>query len=577
MKLLALVWASGLALGAKLRKSSEPATCVDNKFPLDAVGPFHALGLNRGQDLLNSKDLAAFQEGLKVVPDWAVPVAWHLSVTVDSKIKEPLKFGFAGKGGFMMISVPPEARGLVLNVSGRVAAGASDASFQYREGPKVLNGDVTFSNFCLRPRLCAEEDFCGAGWAPKPPKTVGNSRLECCEEIACEDSKEVDGCSGTKWAKKPNFDELKGYTQDHCCQPVACAADLCKGAFKAKNATGLLGSTPEECCEPAYCRDVTCPSETQYTLLALDSDGKVRRGSSVAECCQERRCADLDCGKSLHLAWRNRTGVLALGSTFEECCDKNYCADFTCSPATQWKDKKGPVGQQGGTNEACCAPLLCQHHTCSDPKQTVPKQPNGAPSLALGSLDSECCKPRLCKDYTCSDTTKWSKKPLLEDGQPREGWDDETCCEEIFCENAVDCERADGSKWRSKTPEALIGLQGSTPAQCCDANFCADYTCSTDTDGKGKGTKWYKKVDTNQNRYQGKSDVDCCEPRYCDFYKTKLSETKWKRRKGVALLGSTDAECYEVRRCVDEVNCTGMGVNLTDVLRMGSTKDECCW
>ncbi|CAE6932615.1 unnamed protein product [Symbiodinium natans] len=552
--------------------------CSGNQFPLDADGDYHATGLSRGEDLFNKVDLAAFQEGLKTAADWAVPVAWHLSVTVNSTIKEPVKFGFAGSGGFLMITVPAEAAGAELEATGRVAAGASDASFQYRDGPQVLNGDVIFKNFCLRPRRCEEKEFCGQGWVAKPPKTVGNSRLECCEPITCKDAAEVDGCSGTAWEQKPNFEQLKGYTKDQCCRPRLCDAKVCGPGFKAKNATGLQGSTAEECCEPAFCHEIQCPSETQYTLLTHDADGKPRRGSTVSECCKEAKCADLDCSKSPNLAWRNKTSPSGLGSTFIECCEKNFCADFTCSPSSQWKSKAIPK-LQGGSNEACCQPLMCQHHTCQDPKQMVPKLPDGSFSLALGSTDAECCELKSCKDYTCSDVTKWSKKPLMEDGSLRKGFDDETCCEEIFCENSIDCERADGSKWRSKSPEALVGLQGSTIQQCCDANFCADFTCSTDAQGTGHGTKWYKKADTNQHHYQGSTDAECCLPKYCESYETKLPPTKWKRKTVVGLLGSTDAECYDKRLCAEEVDCTsfGVGANVTDASLMGSTREECCF
>ncbi|CAE7571862.1 unnamed protein product [Symbiodinium sp. CCMP2456] len=557
-----------LASSAKLRGASgqsETIVCTGNQFPLDADGDYHATGLSRGEDLFNAKDLAAFQEGLKTTPDWAVPVAWHLSVTVNSSIKEPVKFGFAGSGGFLMVTVPAEAAGVEVEATGRVAAGASDASFQYRDGPKVLNGDVIFTNFCLRPRRCEEKEFCGQGWEPKPPKTVGNSRLECCDAIACKDAKEVDGCSSTAWKQKANFDELKGYTKDQCCQPVLCDAKICGPGFKAKNATGLQGSTTDECCEPAYCHEMECPSLTQYTLLVHDDDGKPRRGGTVKECCKEAKCTDLDCGKSPNLAWRNKTSTDGLGSTFLECCDKNLCADFTCAPSSQWKPKNLPK-LQGGSNEACCQPLMCKAHTCQDPKQTVPRLADGSPSLALGSTDEECCELKLCKDYTCSDPTKWSMKPLMEEGSPRKGFDDETCCEEIFCENSVDCERADGGKWRSKTPEALVGLQGSTTQQCCEANHCADYTCTSDSQGTGQGTKWYKKADTNHYRYQGSTDAECCLPKYCDSYETELPLTKWKRRKASGLLGSTDAECFEKRLCMEEVDCQalGAGANVTD-------------
>lgn len=63
------------------------------------------------------------------------------------------------------------------------------------------------------------------------------------------------------------------------------------------------------------------------------------------------------------------------------------------------------------------------------------------------------------------DSTKWTKRPILEDGVLRKGFDDATCCEElmprqrlvsdrhpwnwfrqeIFCMHSIDCERVDGS------------------------------------------------------------------------------------------------------------------------------------
>ena len=128
------------------------------------------------------------EEGLKTTPDWAVPVAWHLSVTVgaskfvvsddwlhaschqlawilnlthrldvschvslpqwirslvasdrfhaglscakvNSSIKEPVKFGFAGSGGFLMVTVPAEAAGL-LRQSAMVGGNSADVSQQ---------------------------------------------------------------------------------------------------------------------------------------------------------------------------------------------------------------------------------------------------------------------------------------------------------------------------------------------------------------------------------------------------------------------------------------------------------------
>eukprot|EP00439_Symbiodinium_sp_Y106_P084096 s46_g24.t3 len=496
------------------------------QFPLDADGDYHATGLSRGEDLLNAKDLAAFQEGLKTTPDWAVPVAWHLSVTVNSSIKEPIKFGFAGSGGFLMVTVPAEAAGVEVEATGRVAAGASDASFQYRDGPKA--GRVIFTNFCLRPRRCEEKDFCGQGWEPKPPKTVGNSRLECCDAIACKDAKEVDGCSSTAWKQKANFDELKGYTKDQCCQPLLCDAKICGPGFKAKNATGLQGSTTDECCEPAYCHEMKCPSSTQYTLLEHDADGPFKGSSSF---------------------------LLVM----------DHAQTFQLPETGLWEESQPCVAKQD-------LPRRTGQH--------IPRVPPGCDKnlcvtrMLIGSTDEECCELKLCKDYTCSDATKWSMKPLMEDGSPRKGFDDETCCEEIFCENSIDCERADGGsptaaarlpamcqpgKWRSKTPEALVGLQGSTTHQCCEANHCADYTCSTDSQGTGHGTKWYKKADTNDYRYQGSTDAECCWPKYCESYETQLPLTKWKRKASLGLLGSTDAECFEKRLCVEEVDCQALG------------------
>ena len=145
-------------------------------------------------------------------------------------------------------------------------------------------------------------------------------RLECCDVITCKDAKEarsassvrgfsdsgargkdgalqVDGCSGTAWKKKPNFEQLEGAAlvplvrsgcgvlQGHKksrssalpqATPETTAVSLvsvtqrgsaprasrrrragrfasigARMAWQAKNATGLQGSTTEECCEPA--------------------------------------------------------------------------------------------------------------------------------------------------------------------------------------------------------------------------------------------------------------------------------------------------------------------------------------
>ncbi|CAL1157033.1 unnamed protein product [Cladocopium goreaui] len=571
MKIVTL-FALSAAVKFRVHPTADDEWCTGNQFPLDVDASYHAAGLAKGEDLFNKEDLSQFQVKLGQVQEWAAASPWHLRVTVNSSLSSEVKFGFPGTGGFLMISVPPNAKGELV-VTDRVGA-AQEPTFQYREGPARLDGDVVFTKFCLRPKLCGEEDFCQDGWKAKSGDALpGNSRMECCDQIQCAESDKVDGCSGTTWTKKPNFTELQGHTKEQCCQPLLCTADVCKGSdVKVKNGTGILGSTAEECCEPAYCRDVECPSMTEYTRLIHNDDGTARRGSTAKDCCKEAKCADLDCGASPRSAWKNSSRQ-GLGSTYPECCDKSYCADFTCQPSTKWVSRN-LSSLRGGNTEACCQPLTCKRYTCKDPSLVL-KQAAGL----LGSTDEECCELKSCKDYTCSDATKWTKRPVLVDGVLRKGVDDATCCEDIFCMHSIDCEGVDGSKWRTKKPLELQNLQGSTAKQCCDANLCEAYTCSTDVDGDGDGTKWYKKVDTNAHKYQGQSDEECCFPKYCSLYTTKLPSSKWKRNSTVGLLGSTDGECYVERRCVDEVNCHALGiaVNVTDEDRLGSTKDECCW
>ena len=111
------------------------------QFPLDASAVYHAAGLARGEDLFNAKDLAAFQarvlgvktpsarykwvaayegsrylstaampvcschklrqDGLKAVSDWAVPVAWHLSVAVRNPERKQCLDEYSCVAGFM--------------------------------------------------------------------------------------------------------------------------------------------------------------------------------------------------------------------------------------------------------------------------------------------------------------------------------------------------------------------------------------------------------------------------------------------------------------------------------------------
>jgi len=572
MKITLALFALSAAVKFRVPPTADDEWCTGNQFPLDADALYHAAGLEKGEDLFNKDDLKTFQAKLAQVPEWAAASPWHLRVTVNSSVRTETKFGFPGTGGFLMISVPPNATGELV-VTDRVAA-AQEPTFQYREGPARLEGDVVFTKFCLRPKLCGEEDFCQDGWKAKEKKFLpGNSRLECCDPIQCKEAAKVDGCSGTVWEKKPKFDGLQGHTKEQCCYPRLCTAEVCKSSdVKVKNGTGMLGSTPEECCEPAYCRDFECPSLTQYTRIVYNDDRTPRRGSTADDCCKEAKCADLDCGVSPRGIWKNKTKPEGLGSTFSECCDQSYCEHFDCEPATKWVSRN-LSSLRGWQTEICCQPLVCADYTCKDP--TLMLKPVAG---ALGRTDEECCELKHCKEYTCSDSTKWTKRPILEDGVLRKGFDDATCCEEIFCMHSIDCERVDGSKWRTKSPLALQNLQGSTAEQCCDRNLCADYTCTTDLDGDGDGTKWYKKVDTNAHKYQGQTDQECCLPKFCSLYTTSLALTKWKRNTTPGLLGSTDGECYMERRCVDEVDCLALGlnVNVTED-RLGSTRDECCW
>ncbi|CAJ1401997.1 unnamed protein product [Effrenium voratum] len=576
MKIAVILLAAAAAVKLRLDRSlvdpdSDDQWCSGNQFPLDVDSLYHAAGLAKGEDLFDKNELKQFQAGLKASPDWAAASTWHLRVTVNSSLSVATNFGFPG----FQVTVPAGAQG-ELQITDRVES-SLDPSFRYLDGPDVLNGDVTFTKFCLRPKLCGEEDFCTDGWKPKVSDTVlpGNSRVECCEVILCSEAPEVDSCSGTIWTPKPNFTELQGHTKDRCCHPVWCEPNIiCKGSdVKAKNGTGLRGSTPEECCEPAYCRHFACPSETQYTLMVYNADGSARRGSTTEDCCKEEKCSELDCSTSPRGSWKNKTHPSGLGSTYPECCEESYCVDFACQPSSQWQHRK-ETSIRGGDHATCCQPLKCAKYTCKDPTLAVRRLPDGKLTEDLGSSDDECCELKPCQDYTCSDPTMWTLKPVLMDGSLRKGFDDDTCCEAIYCEHSMDCERVDGSKWRSRGQR---GLQGSTKEQCCHANLCDSYTCSSDVDGDGDGTQWYKKVDTNAHQYLGQTDEECCFPKYCSQYVTKLPLSKWKRNNTKGLQGSTDGECYLERKCLEEVDCHALGVNLTDATRLGSTRDECCW
>ncbi|CAJ1443330.1 unnamed protein product, partial [Effrenium voratum] len=390
------------------------------QFPLDVDSLYHAAGLAKGEDLFDKNELKQFQAGLKASPDWAAASTWHLRVTVNSSLSVATNFGFPG----FQVTVPAGAQG-ELQITDRVES-SLDPSFRYLDGPDVLNGDasasVTFTKFCLRPKLCGEEDFCTDGWKPKVSDTVlpGNSRVECCEVILCSEAPEVDSCSGTIWTPKPNFTELQG-----------AFGQL--RVLWAKNGTGLRGSTPEECCEPAYCRHFACPSETQYTLMVYNADGRGagplgrRAGSSDDECCELKPCQDYTCSAlatACHIGKRVKAiycehsmdcervdgSSLAAreeGSTKEQCCHANLCVgvprrfasgedSYTCSSdvdgdgdGTQWYKKVDTNAHQylGQTDEECCFPKYCSQYVTKLPLSKWKR--NNTKGLQ-GSTDGEC-------------------------------------------------------------------------------------------------------------------------------------------------------------------------------------------
>jgi len=487
-------------------------------------------------------------------------------------------FGFPGGNGYLEFTVPANADKQQIVTTAPVEGNGTRAVLQLRSDSITGGEFINFTNFCLRPRLCTEDNanYCNLdGWRNKTgmETLVGNTREECCDAVWCISSTAVANCSSTKWEKKANFSTKQGGSVTTCCQQLWCDYDnLCvPPTKKAFYQVANPGSTIAECCKDAFCDEFEGCQANISTNISRHPNGSVAIGNSAELCCRPVHCHEMDCHTQPTLGlWKNKTDQSGLGATPEICCDQYLCdAEVNCSDAPDlWAPMPALLAGQdpraGGTHELCCEEKTCGRHynTCQQPGAEI------VDAQRQGSNESMCCM-QLCKNYNCSSTTEYTKLPDRETQHEahnmaapyRGGYNDTMCCQELLCTN-YNCQQF-GGKWSTKSAQALQGLRGSTTAECCTPNFCSAYNCSIPT-------KWSKKVDTNFEKHQGRSDEECCVHRLCTEFNTSQPETQWTRNT-TRVLGSTEIECYDAIMCNDR-NFTCLGADQ----RLGSTLAECC-
>eukprot|EP00930_Biecheleria_cincta_P048019 TRINITY_DN333_c0_g1_i1.p1 TRINITY_DN333_c0_g1~~TRINITY_DN333_c0_g1_i1.p1 ORF type:complete len:606 (+),score=104.18 TRINITY_DN333_c0_g1_i1:66-1883(+) len=568
--------ASALQVGHKnARRSGACPDGLRNRYPAALDSSYTVVGVSLGGSVWDTDKL---REALGSDEQWVIGQPWILSMKVSNNGRTERSFGFMGgggeSGGFLVVRVPAGAIDQVITVSGVVNASAAHTEFQYRSSAAFTSGEVLMSEICLTPKTC-KGFVCASPLIQKTlnDTTFGHSDAKCCAPKFCKD--EVSCTPTTKYSQKDDFDTRRGSTLDGCCDAIACPADMCANDTKwsPNPGSGLKGSTKEECCLPQECMDYSCSDSSKWNklphTLAEGNTTVTRKGHSDIECCESRSCADFKIPDALKTVWKLKDNADQLtGSAYDQCCDALLCTNFTCPNNTQWKPKSPTTHfRAGSTADQCCDKIVCSAYTCSN--SSLQKKVNAA--QRQGSTDEECCEMKFCSNYKCSDPTKWVHFSDQESDSnlDRRGNSDEECCDKIMCRADV-CTPA--TKWNFKNNS----IQGSTPEQCCEAQFCNNYTCDTDTDGDGQGTQWYKRVDTNTFKWQGTTNEECCHPKYCSQYST-LTPTKWQRKPQKDLLGSTDTECYTERWCSDYC-CVGQGWALKPnaAARMGSTDMECC-
>jgi len=109
-------------------------------------------GLNPLDAIWDTKKL---REAMKDDEEWKIGMQWVLKATFFSDSAVDRTIGFAGPdGGFLTITVPAGAQGLVKEVSGEVGQAADRLEFQYLKPGNWTSGQIYMTDICLTPKSC---------------------------------------------------------------------------------------------------------------------------------------------------------------------------------------------------------------------------------------------------------------------------------------------------------------------------------------------------------------------------------------------------------------------------------------
>lgn len=577
MKLAAVAVLSALTADAaqvqkrSLRSQRRTNPCpsgLENRYP-SSLETSYNISKDHGLNPLDAIwDTTKLREAMQKDAEWKIGMQWVLKATFYSDSSVDRTIGFAGPdGGFLTLTIPAGAQGLVKEVSGPVGQAADKLEFQYLAPGNWTSGEIYMTDICLTPQSC-DVYQCPSHSKLKSKGIFGHSDARCCVQRLCQE--EGIECPKGKYTPHANYSTGKaGFNVETCCIPNYCPPKLCANEtkWKDKGDAGLVGSTPEDCCEERLCATHTCSDAIANKKLDIwESEGVARKGSTDAECCAPLFCKDFVCTPSKKYGLKPGADMLK-GADRDTCCDVMKCDTFKCPNNTKWKPKPGAL--VGNTTEECCEKQTCNRYKCSDDSLQLLVNP----FHRLGSTDEECCERKSCKDWKCSDPTKWVHRAAQNamTNTDRKGWSDEECCDKLVCLPEV-CDPA--TQWKPKENDGT--LLGSTFEQCCEPIFCNDFVCDTDKNGTGVGTQWYKKVNTNTYKWQGSTNEECCLPMYCSQYTTE-HPTRWKRKTEPGMLGSSDVECYDPRWCSDYCCSTDTKMRMPNVEKhQGNTDEECC-
>jgi len=286
--------------------------------------------------------------------------------------------------------------------------------------------------------------------------------------------------------------------------------------LRSAGSDGLSGcevNLTDFCLVPALCADYNCTSPEQWKKNA-----SAKFGQTNTLCCSERYCKDeVDCASDESGEWRNQNHTdgsdTLMGSTTEQCCLPNLCADFDYCKDPDRQNKTG-TGIRGNTAGHCCEDAV-RSGTTNSP-------------VDVGSDAQSNCSTSGVK---CEPANWWTKKDDFDD------------------------------------------ILGSTPAQCCDAVMCDDYTC-------GEDTKYLHK-----DGVQGNNQTMCCTPRKCQNHSCSSHKLEGFPFDAAApRLGSTDAECCQMKACENQSHVCQPAtkwvhkadVDASNLLLRGDDDDACC-